>query len=217
MDIRERFEHMEEIIRAAIEARQLEMWTALPGVVEAVNFEKQTMTVRPSVKGAIRKPDGSIEHVDMPLLQDVPMQFPSGGGTAMTFPVKKGDETLVVFSSRSIDAQHQSGGAQQQMDGRMHSLSDGHALLGFRSNPRALKNVSGDAVQLRSEDGKAAISLNPGSGTLTMAVEGVSMKMTAAGVEFTGGTIKHDGKNIGSTHIHGGVVTGGDTTTGPAN
>lgn len=34
-------------------------------------------------------------------------------------------------------------------------------------------------------------------------------------VAITGGTVKHDGKNIGSTHSHSGVQTGGGTTGAP--
>lgn len=44
---------------------------------------------------------------------------------------------------------------------------------------------------------------------------GVTVKITAAGVEITGGTVKHDGKNIGSTHTHGGVIPGGGSTSVP--
>ena len=38
-----------------------------------------------------------------------------------------------------------------------------------------------------------------------------------AGVAIEGGKVTHDGKNIGSSHIHGGVVSGGDLTDVPAN
>ncbi|MEY0874858.1 hypothetical protein [Providencia manganoxydans] len=33
--------------------------------------------------------------------------------------------------------------------------------------------------------------------------------------ESSGGTLKHNGKNIGDTHTHGGVQTGGGNTGGP--
>jgi hypothetical protein len=36
-------------------------------------------------------------------------------------------------------------------------------------------------------------------------------------VAITGGKVTHDGKNIGATHIHGGVVPGGGLTDVPAN
>ena len=61
--------------------------------------------------------------------------------------------------------------------------------------------------------GSATITLN-GSG-LTIAVGGVSMAISSAGVAITGGSVTHNGKNIGSTHIHGGVVSGPANTSVP--
>lgn len=46
-------------------------------------------------------------------------------------------------------------------------------------------------------------------------VGGVKHVISGGGVDTTGGGINHDGKNIGSTHRHGGVVQGGATTAGP--
>ena len=52
---------------------------------------------------------------------------------------------------------------------------------------------------------------------LTISVGGVSLAITGAGVAFTGGVVSHNGANIGSTHIHGGVLPGPTTTLPPAN
>ena len=65
----------------------------------------------------------------------MPVVFPGGGGFALTFPVAAGDECLVVFASRCIDAWWQSGGVGEPMEPRMHDLSDGFALIGVRSQP----------------------------------------------------------------------------------
>lgn len=46
---------------------------------------------------------------------------------------------------------------------------------------------------------------------------GVTVEITDDGVKIEGGKVTHDGKNIGSTHIHGGVVPGGGTSDVPAN
>jgi phage baseplate assembly protein gpV len=62
-----------------------------------------------------------------------------------------------------------------------------------------------------------AASLNVASAAVTIKVGGVNVEITDAGVAITGGKVTHDGKNIGSTHIHGGVVPGGGVTDVPAN
>jgi hypothetical protein len=38
-----------------------------------------------------------------------------------------------------------------------------------------------------------------------------------SGVAIVGSMVTHDGRNIGSTHIHGGVAPGGGLTDVPAN
>ncbi|MFO7805752.1 MAG: hypothetical protein R6V30_08815 [Paracoccaceae bacterium] len=50
-----------------------------------------------------------------------------------------------------------------------------------------------------------------------IAVGGVSFKVTDGTVEITGGKVTHNGKNIGDTHIHGGVKSGPSVTDVPAN
>lgn len=68
---------------------------------------------------------------------------------------------------------------------------------------------------VRSEVGGLTFELTSAAAQIT--IGGVTFKVSGAGVEITGGTVKHDGKNIGSTHIHGGVIPGGGTTDVPAN
>ena len=52
---------------------------------------------------------------------------------------------------------------------------------------------------------------------MTIRVGGVSLEVGGSGVAIAGSKVTHDGKNIGATHIHGGVVSGGDLTDVPAN
>lgn len=46
-------------------------------------------------------------------------------------------------------------------------------------------------------------------------VGGFSFEITGGGLDMTGGNVTHDGRNIGSTHVHGGVERGGVDTFGP--
>ena len=62
-----------------------------------------------------------------------------------------------------------------------------------------------------------AASLKLTSAAVTIKVGGVNVEITDSGVAITGGKVTHDGKNIGSTHLHGGVVPGGGLTDVPAN
>lgn len=87
------------------------------------------------------------------------------------------------------------------------------------------------AVPLTHHDGNPSPSsaadqnvVTYGNVTLTLAddlvrvqVGGVTFQITGSGVDITGGEVRHDGKNIGSTHIHGGVMSGPSVTDVPAN
>lgn len=161
MDRKERVDDELAALRAVLRGYQAGIWTALPGVIESFDNDAQTCVVQPTIKMPIRANDGTVKTVALPQLVDCPVQFPSGGNCTLTFPVAPGDECLVVFASRCIDAWWQSSGVQEQAELRMHDLSDGFALLGFRSRPRALAGISTSSAQLRSDDGSTYIDLNP--------------------------------------------------------
>ncbi|MFX6052396.1 Gp138 family membrane-puncturing spike protein, partial [Acinetobacter baumannii] len=78
----------------------------------------------------------------------------------LTFPVKRGDECLVHFSSRCIDLWWQNGGIQPPFENRKHDLSEGFATCAPQSQPKRLKSVATDAVELRNDGGNAKIRIN---------------------------------------------------------
>lgn len=51
--------------------------------------------------------------------------------------------------------------------------------------------------------------------TITLTAGGVTLKVSSAGVEITGGQVTHNGKNIGATHIHTNVATGAGVSGPP--
>jgi hypothetical protein len=145
-----------------------------------------------------------------PLQALCPVQFPSGGGFTLTFPVAQGDECLVVFSSRCIDAWWQSGGVQNQAVMRMHDLSDGFAVLGFSSVPRVIGGISATATQLRSNDGSTFVEV--GAGEVTIQAANINL-LGKVNNSVLGSTI---GGVVVDTHVHGGVQSGSSNTSAPA-
>ncbi len=53
-------------------------------------------------------------------------------------------------------------------------------------------------------------------GGLEISAAGVTLKLIGSGLSITGGEVRHDGKNIGATHTHGGVASGTAETEAPA-
>lgn len=160
MDFRERFEDQHEMLRAVLDGRQAQLWTALPAIIDTVDLNAMTITATPAIQAIVVNQQGTRANVTISQLLDVPLIFPRGGGHTLTFPVKTGDECLVVFSSRCIDHWWRSGGVQPQYEQRMHDLSDGFALVGPFSQAQKISNVSATTTQLRSDDGTLFVELD---------------------------------------------------------
>ncbi|AOI78023.1 Gp138 family membrane-puncturing spike protein [Burkholderia sp. NRF60-BP8] len=225
-----------EVFRLGVFVAKNETHVALPGTVESYDVDAQTVVVQAGIKATLRAEDGTLSTVALPLLVDCPVQFPAGGGATMTFPVTKGDECLVVFADGAIDAWWQSGGVGEKVSVRMHDLSDGFALLGFRSKPRVLANVSTTSAQLRSDDGSTFVDLNPAGqvvkvkapGGITLDAPTVTMTGAIAVLNEDGartacsingatqfaGEVFANGKRVDDTHTHPDAQGG---NTGPVN
>lgn len=160
MDSRERMNDPIVGLSVALNGWQSKIQTAVPGIIQSFDPDSMTCTVQPAINGQVRDESGTLTGVELPLLVDCPVQFPAGGGCTLTFPVKQDDECLIVFASRCIDSWWQSGGIQAQAELRMHDLSDGFVLLGFRSQPRVIGGISGTAAQLRTDDGAAFVEVD---------------------------------------------------------
>jgi len=234
----------------ALTGLQARLWTAIPGIVQSFDPVAMTCEIQPAVQGKRREEDGSIALVNLPLLLDCPVIFPHAGDCSLTFPVRQGDECLVLFSCRAIDLWWQSGGVQPPVEVRMHDLSDGFALVGVYSQPNVIPNVSTSAVQLRSNDGQAFMEINPATHNISISTPtdvSVACKdltiscqkmIVNASSEFTvnapqinlNGQINGGGDGganayftgdvtAGSislkSHVHGGVQSGGSTTSTP--
>lgn len=217
MDRLERFEDNHGTMVQMLQSQQSEVWTALPGIIESFNPVAMTCEVQPAVQIQLTNPNDRSQKswMDISLLVDCPVYFPSGGGCTLTFPIAKGDECLVVFASRCIDTWWQSGGHQnQQAIMRMHDLSDGFVFAGVRSQPRVIANVSTNSTQLRSDDGTAIIELNPTSHAINLKGSTITIDghLIVNGNVDTTGTLTNNGHDVGSPHQHlnsGGSGLGG--------
>jgi hypothetical protein len=172
MDRRERWADLQETMRLSHIHHQAKLWTSVPGIVDSFDPGTCTAVIQPAIGGIKQGDDGSLLAINLPPLHDVPVIFPRGGGCTLTFPVAAGDECLVIFSSRPIDAWWQSGGVQRPADARMHDMADGFALIGPMSKPAVPTGISGTTVQLRSDDGLAVFELDPRNHSMSFTAPG---------------------------------------------
>lgn len=205
MDQRERHNDSLAALKIAQRGHQAGIWTAIPGIIDSFDPATMTATVQPAIQMTVRDTQGRTTPGNRPLLLDCPVQFPAGGGCSLTFPVKPGDECLVVFASRCIDAWWQSGGVQGQAEPRMHDQSDGFVLLGFRSQPRIIPSVSTSAAQLRSDDGQAFVEINPSSHAINATTPG-PLTLTAPTVTING-NLQLNGRMTATGDVKGGSIS----------
>lgn len=206
------------------------------GTIQSFNAALQEATVQIAWTQVVSTaPDGTRTLQQFPLLLNVPVLFPAGGGFTMTFPVAEGDECVLLFNDAQIDNWVTQGAGQPTTSPRTHDLSDAVAIVGLRNNTRALGGLSTDSAQLRSDDGETYIEV--AGGGIVNIVAPTAVTMTTPLLTVTGiinienvdsntnpctvnGDIHTNGDVIASTislkhHVHSGVTTGSGSTGAP--
>lgn len=203
-------------MRTMLDGYGAEMQTAMPGIVESFGTKQQggnvvlTASVRVAIKARVLR-GTTWESLELPLLDDVPVVFPSAGGASITLPLAQGDEVLVVFAARCIDAWFQSGGVQEQAAYRMHDLSDGFCIPGPRSLTRLLPSYSASTLQIRTDSGDTLIELDPSGEVITMRSPN-PIVIDAPGIELAGylhttGNVHSDATVTGDADVVTGVIS----------
>jgi hypothetical protein len=117
-----------ELIRLALDTRQRNLHTALPGHVVSYDAATQTASIDLLVELSIPKRSGGHGYEKIPTLHGVPVGHPAGGGFVVHFPLAPGDHVWVMFAERSLDEVIRSGSRSQPRDLRMHDLSFAYAI-----------------------------------------------------------------------------------------
>jgi phage baseplate assembly protein gpV len=204
----------ETAIGAAIENRLKDVHTVTPGIIEMFDENLQTATVQPAIKRVFTERGA----VNLPVCVDVPVAFPGGGGFFLTFPVKHGDECILLFSERCIDGWYCDGGVAPPEEYRMHDLSDGIAIVGLNSQPQRIPVFNGSDVQLRTREGETHITVKPdgtitavnSAGDHTLCADG-SMEINApAGTTINSPNITLNGNVLFIGNFSGQAGNGGD-------
>lgn len=99
------------------------------GSIQSFDGTKKTAKVQCLFKRTA--PNGNV--FSLPVLADVPVFTLQGGGGYLQFPISSGDNCLLLFSDRGLDAWFKTGTEQVPFDSRCHDLSDGIALVGVNS------------------------------------------------------------------------------------
>lgn len=169
LDNRERYSDHLEAQQSALDGRQAQMHTGMPGSIISYNANTQTAVVQLAIQAIQTQKDGTRKNVTIAPIQDVPVIFPTGGGHTLTFPISAGDECWVAFSQRNIDAWFQQGGQKPPPDWRMHDINDAVCLVGLRNQGRALNPPANNSTtQLRTDDGHTVVQIDGPNQAITL-------------------------------------------------
>lgn len=190
------------------------MRCAIPAIIQSYNAYQNTVEAQPAIRERLVMEDGSIQYLNLPLLINVPVVFPSSGSASITFPISKGDECLIIFSDLAIDNFWTSGLIQNPIEVRRHDLSDGIAIpcsLSLTKTRGAGKgmNIQGSPVTIKSGQSSvevAATTIKITQGETSVTVDGTSTVLKAAGTSITmnnaGINFAFQGKNFTAQEVY---------------
>lgn len=132
------------------ENAKTEIRVSMPAMITGVNYNEMTISAQPCIKEKLRTDGGELDDVSFPIIEDIPLVFPSSNKYCITFPVSIGDECLLIFSDLCIDSWWQSGGIQTQYEYRRHDLSDCFAIPSQMSQAKKINNFNGNYLEIKN-------------------------------------------------------------------
>lgn len=152
--------------------------TALPGEIISVNTSTGLAKVKP--KAQMRFTGGKV--LDYPIISDVPLVFPfsPNSDAAIAFPVKAGDQCLIIFSEQSTEYWLGTGNLNSELK---------HGLSGAIAIPGLMKTVSEDFAEAVDND---CIIIRNKQSSITLSHASIALRgdVTVEGNIFINGEIK---------------------------
>lgn len=140
------------VMRRAIAKALRRVRVALPGRVEEYDPTTCSASVQPLVLDARFDPSGVRVTERLAVNNHVPVVFLGGGGSRLTFPVKRGDEGVILYGSSAIGQYLALGGEQDPVSDQHHHLSDAIAFFVFDVAEPDRAPANADATVLEGTD-----------------------------------------------------------------
>ena len=191
--------------------------TTMPAQVVAVDLATNTVDVQPCLKGKMANAD---DPYNLPIVNDVQIQYYGAGDLWITFEPKIGDYCVLSISDRSLDAWKKAGGIIDPKLNRHHNATDAFAFFGVNPFPDAIASIEPATMHIRTKDGLTGLKVK--SDSITHHIGGADIcTITAADVTYTVPIIAPEATIAGvvqSTHVHPQSADSGGNTeqdTGP--
>lgn len=219
--------NLRELLDAHFHESMKFVYTSIPAHV--VGFDPETQLAQIEL-GILRVDIDGSTRVPPPII-DCPVLF-AGDKWAVETQIDPGCEGLAVFSQRCIDGWVTTGGTANNPLARFHDMQDAFFIPGFRPMPSVLPEFQNNGIRLRNRSGNhwvwikndGTIAIENGNGHIRMAPDGT---VTINGVVIdtssnvtTNATVTAETEVFGggvslSSHVHGGVESGGSMTGRP--
>ncbi|MBU6429424.1 MAG: hypothetical protein KGR26_10465, partial [Cyanobacteria bacterium REEB65] len=153
-----------ESLEAIFGATLNELHTALPARVEKYDSANQRADVKPVFLRVFLDEDGNERTYEYPILTDVPVHFPRGGGAFIHLPIAAGDLVLLVCAQRSLDRYLETDGKHviDTQDARRHHISNAVAFAGLATSKNNVSLSNAKDLIIGLEDGSAEVHVQPG-------------------------------------------------------
>lgn len=106
------------------------------------------------------------KNLDYAPLLDCPLMVLGGGPCRITFPIKKGDQCILLFNDRDIENWFQGSSASPNATASVHAFSDAIALIGPNNLSSLIQNY--DTIRSLITNGNAKLGINPENNKLTL-------------------------------------------------
>ena len=170
-----------ESLEAIFGATLNELHTALPARVEKYDAANQRADVNPVFLRVFLDQDGNEQAYEYPIITDIPVHFPRGGGAFVHLPIAAGDLVLLVCAQRSLDRYLETDGKQvvDTQDARRHHFSDAVAFAGLSTSKNNVTLSDSKDLIIGLEDGSAEVHVQPGGKVF---IKAVSVMLGASGL-----------------------------------
>lgn len=142
-----------DILRQQQQGALASLDVILPGEIVTYDAATQTASVKVAIKGGYKGRDGQPVYEDRPTLSSIPVCFPVGDGTSITWKLKAGTRVLILCGSRSLDEWKANGiSGLVARDARRHQLQDAFCLpqLPCPADPIPAEGVDPEAMVIRA-------------------------------------------------------------------
>lgn len=166
--------------------------TAITGHVLAFDPATQLAQLQIGVAGE----DSKGNQIKPEPIIECPVQFAGGGGWSVEHELNAGDEGIIIFSQRCLDAWIQTGGIAENPVARFHDKQDACFVPGARSKPNAIKGFQNNGIRLRNEDASVYHWLKNDSSIESVNPAGYIKLLASGTVDINGFTIAPTGAAV---------------------